>query len=147
LKRGEKFSGELYDDATGNATIGYGHKVHTGIINGSESDEFKAGITDAQASLLLYADLAPAASDVNRLVSVPMRQNQFDAFVMFRFNVGSKGFSSSSALSEFNKGNVMGSAMSMYLCSKGTVDGQKTFIRGLVNRRAAEYRIFINGEY
>ena len=147
LKRGEDFSSTLYNDATGNATIGYGHLVHRGKINGSESSNFAHGITEAEADLLLYADLVPAVSDVNRLVTIPLKQNQFDALVMFRFNVGVGGFARSTALSEINNGNLMGGAMSMYMFNKGTINGQRVFIKGLINRRMAEYDMFVNGRY
>ena len=39
----EGFRSDLYNDAAGHCTIGYGHLVHTGNCDGSESAEFRAG--------------------------------------------------------------------------------------------------------
>lgn len=40
----EGFRSDLYDDAAGHCTIGYGHLVHRGRRNGSEPAEFRRGI-------------------------------------------------------------------------------------------------------
>src|SRR5512134_3855628 len=46
----------LYNDPTNNATIGVGHLVHMGPINGTEPREFRNGITRARALELLGQD-------------------------------------------------------------------------------------------
>src|SRR5918995_4220849 len=89
IARFEGFRSNLYDDAAGHCTIGYGHLVHRGRCDGSELAELRAGISEERALQLLRADAAAAADAVGRSVSVPLTEHQFDALVSFTFNVGS----------------------------------------------------------
>lgn len=77
----EGFRANLYNDAAGHATIGYGHLVHRGPVNGSEPAEFKAGISQERALQVLAQDAATAAGEVNRSATHPLSQQQFDALV------------------------------------------------------------------
>ena len=60
----EGFRGDLYNDPVGHCTIGFGHLVHHGPINGSEPAEFKRSITRERALELLQRTRArpPARS-------------------------------------------------------------------------------------
>lgn len=78
----------LYNCPANHATIGVGHLVHYGPINGSEPEEFKCGITRQRAMEILRADVSGAEVIVNKLVKVPLNQNQFDALASFVFNLG-----------------------------------------------------------
>ncbi len=78
----------LYNDPTNNATIGVGHLVHMGPINGSEPAEFKKGITRERALTLLREDAKQAARAVRRAITPPLKQTEFDALVSFTFNCG-----------------------------------------------------------
>ena len=62
--------------------------------------------SDEQVEAALASDVAWAENEVNRCVTVPMTQNQFDALVSFTFNVGKTGFDQSSALRDFNNGVI-----------------------------------------
>ena len=99
----EGFRGQLYNDAANHCTIGYGHLVHHGPIDGSESAEFKAGISRERALELLQEDAAQAAAEITRSVKVPLEQHQFDALVSFVFNVGTGAFRESTLLRLLNK--------------------------------------------
>src|SRR5262245_19677684 len=68
----EGFRSDLYNDAAEHCTIGYGHLVHTGNCNGSESAEFRRGVTRERALEILGDDAASAAAAVNDLVKVPL---------------------------------------------------------------------------
>jgi lysozyme len=139
----EGFRARLYDDAAGHCTIGYGHLVHHGPSNGSEPAEFRRGISRERALELLHADAERAADAVRREVKVPLSQEQFDALVSFVFNVGGGGFTSSTLLRELNAGNY--DAVPPQLARWVKAGGQT--LAGLVRRRAAEGRLFAEGEY
>ena len=87
-------------------TIGYGHLVHTGKCDGSESAEFRKGVTRERALEILGEDAASAAAAVNDAVKVPLEQDQFDALTSFVFNVGSGAFGESTLLKLLNEGNT-----------------------------------------
>ncbi len=82
----------LYDDGgvgVGNCTIGVGHLVHLGPCDGrSEEQPFLNGITDDAAYALMRVDAQRFEDVVNREITVPLSQNQFDALVDFAYNLG-----------------------------------------------------------
>ena len=129
----EQFEGlqlTAYQDPVGVWTIGYGHTgsdVQPGLT-----------ITQEQASDLLLQDVAGAVAAVNRLVTVPLTQNQFDALVDFTFNVGQGNLASSTLLRELNAGNTEGAAAQflVWVYAKGVE------LPGLVKRRQAEAALF-----
>lgn len=75
-----------YRDSAGVWTIGYGHTRWA--VEGMQ-------ISAAKALEFLAQDVAEAESAVNRLVSVPLEQHQFDALVSFVFNIGVGAFKTS----------------------------------------------------
>jgi lysozyme len=129
----ERFEGlqlTAYQDPVGVWTIGYGHTgpdVQPGLT-----------ITQEQAGALLLQDVAGAVAAVNRLVTVPLTQNQFDALVDFTFNVGQGNLASSTLLRELNAGNTAGAAAQflVWVYAKGVE------LPGLVTRRQAESALF-----
>jgi len=129
----EQFEGlqlTAYQDPVGVWTIGYGHTgadVQPGLT-----------ITQEQASDLLLQDVAGAVAAVNRLVTIPLTQNQFDALVDFTFNVGQGNLASSTLLRELNSGNTEGAAAQflVWVYAKGVE------LPGLVTRRQAEAALF-----
>lgn len=121
-----------YDDGTGTWTIGYGHttaaglpRVYPGMV-----------ITALQADQILSSDLAAVEADVNCHVKAPINQNQFDALVSFDFNTG--GLDRSSVLGAVNSHNFAAVAPDLM---KWVYAGGR-ILRGLVNRRTAEGRLF-----
>jgi GH24 family phage-related lysozyme (muramidase) len=139
----EGFSGELYNDPTGNCTIGYGHMVHIGKCDGSEPKEFRDGITKKRAIKLLQEDAATAGTEINRSVTVPLTQTQFDALVSFVFNVGTGAFRDSTLLRLLNKGRY--ESVPKQLNRWVFAQGEK--LDSLVRRRKAEGRLFRDGKY
>lgn len=129
----EQFEGlrlTAYQDSVGVWTIGYGHTgpdVQPGLT-----------ITQEQASALLLQDVAGAVAAVNRLVTVPLTQNQFDALVDFTFNVGQGNLASSTLLRELNAGNTAGAAAQFLVW----VYAGGVQLPGLVTRRQAEAALF-----
>jgi|SRR5215211_503369 len=134
---------KMYNDPTNNATIGIGHLIHMGPINGREPAEFRQPITRQRAIELLMQDANKAASAVHRLVRRPLNQPQVDALISFVFNVGEGNFASSTLRRKLNAGDV-GSVpheLSRWTLSQGNR------LPGLVRRRAAEGRLFSQGSY
>lgn len=97
LRKFEGFRSQTYLDVAGIPTIGYGHRlVHP--------ECYPAGITEAQAEVILQWDVREAEQAVTRLVKVPLSQGQFDALVDFTFNLGAGRLSSSTLLEDLNAG-------------------------------------------
>lgn len=121
------------DGVRGTLTIGYGHtdaagppKVYAGQV-----------ITKEEADSILAVDLAAVENDVNRMVKVPINQNQFDALVSFHFNTG--GLGRSSVLSKLNEHDFQGAADAFLLWNRA----QGQVLNGLVRRRKAERALFL----
>lgn len=93
----EGFRETSYRDIAGVWTIGYGH-ASASVVEGMT-------ITAAQGEALLDADIATAVTFVNRAVTVPISQGEFDALVDFTFNEGMGTLSRSSLLRDLNAGN------------------------------------------
>lgn len=104
LSEGTKL--KAYDDGRGVWTIA------TGTIQYPNGTPVKKGdvITQAQADQYLAFDLKRIEDGVNRLVKVPLTQNQFDALVSFTFNLGIKNLSESTLLKKLNAGDYAGAS-------------------------------------
>ena len=131
LKQFEGLRLEVYNDAAGKPTIGYGHLIKPG-------ESFPPAITKATALRLLSLDVAFAENAVNDLVSVPLSQTQFDALVSFTYNVGAGAFERSTVLALLNDADYIGATdeLSRWVYAGGNV------VTGLVNRRQAEQALF-----
>lgn len=101
-------------------------------------------ITQEEADLLLAEDVSSFSAAVNRLVTVPLNQNQFDALVCFAYNVGSSNLGSSTLLRLLNEGDYEGAAGQFGRWVKG---GAGETLPGLVRRRAAEKALFEEKPY
>jgi len=130
IKRFEGLSLEVYADAAGYPTIGFGHLILPG-------ENFQS-ITIAQAEKLLRDDVARFEASVNKSVKVPLSQNMFNALVSFSYNVGIRAFESSTLLKKLNGGDYIGSSNEL---DRWVNAGGKQ-IAGLVNRRKYEKEAF-----
>ncbi|HDX8614935.1 lysozyme [Aeromonas veronii] len=111
------------------------------IGRGHTGPEVKPGLvwTQAQADAAFLVDIARFERDVLSLVKVPVNQGQFDALVLFSYNVGSKALESSTLLRKLNAGDYDGAAVEFRRWNKN--DGK--VMRGLTRRRAAEECLFM----
>ena len=134
VKRFEGLRLEAYVDPVGILTIGYGH---TGR-------DVKPGqvITPQKAEDLLKADLEHAAKGVRKKLQVTLNENQFSAITSFTYNVGIGAFSRSTLLKKLNSSDFRGAAREFKKWVKGTIDGKKVPLPGLVRRRDAERALF-----
>jgi lysozyme len=139
----EGFRPKLYNDPVGHCTIGCGHLVHHGPINGSEPEEFKRGITRDRALKLLQDDAGTAADEIARSVRVRLSQAQVDALISFAFNVGNGAFRDSTLLKLLNQGDYDSVPGQL---NRWTKAAGKT-LPGLVRRRIAEGQLFRDGTY
>lgn len=137
----------IYDDKTGNlvglnqllprgATIGYGHLIKPG-------EDFRKGISEKKAVELLRADIAVAERAVQDNITVSLLQNQFDALVIFAYNIGIKNFADSTVVKYINNPQIhsnkyptLESAWKAWNRSQGIVS------TGLINRRQKEWDLY-----
>lgn len=111
-------------------TIGWGH-AH-GVSEGDTC-------TEAEADALLQGDLAHAEDVVEELVTVPLRQNEFDALVSFVYNCGERNFTRSTLLRVLNKMQYAQAADEfLKWISPGTA-----VEKGLRRRRSMERKLFL----
>ena len=114
-----------YQDSKGIWTIGWGHTF--GVYEGLTC-------TRDQADAWLLEDIQSAAGTVNRMVTVSLTQDEFDALTDFVFNAGSGNFSGSTMLRLLNQGNYAGASEQFEKWDhSGGVE-----IAGLLRRRKAE---------
>jgi lysozyme len=139
IKAHEALSLTPYRDQADKWTIGYGH-----LLKGAE---WWDSISEEQARELLAADLRAAENAVNALVSMPLRQSQFDALVSLVFNIGAGAFTASTLLKLINAGDLDAATDQFPRWNKVTLDGHKVESEGLSFRRAKEARLFATGVY
>ena len=125
---------EAYVDPVGIWTIGYGH------IRGVQPGD---RITAEEAETLLVNELQEYEHGVERLVRVPLNENEFSALVSFAYNVGVGALGSSTALRRLNAGDRLGAADALTWWNKGRVSGDLVVLPGLTRRRAAEKALFL----
>jgi len=116
----------------GTITIGTGHTSAAGlpkVVPGMV-------ITRQEADAILAKDLTKVEDNINKLVKVPLTQNQFDAIVSFDFNTG--GFGRSTVLRKLNAGDYAGAADAFLMWSKA--NGNPTL---LLPRRQREKALFL----
>lgn len=135
IKRFEGCELEAYKDLVGVWTIGYGHTS----MAGPPKVEPGMKITQVEAEDILVRDLGKYEAGVDKALTRPPSQSQFDAMVSLCYNIGVAGFSKSSIVRHFNAGNVELAANSFMLWKKA---GGKV-VQGLVNRRTAERNLFL----
>ena len=110
-------------------TIGYGHTKD--VVENMH-------ITEETAEVLLQQDLKEFEDNVDKLVTVDLNQNQFDALVSWTFNLGAGNLKSSTMLKVLNKEkyNEVPEQMQRWNKSAGVVN------KGLVKRRGAKALLF-----
>jgi lysozyme len=144
IKASEGFRDRTYLCPAGKPSIGYGHVKLPG-------ETFQEPISQAQALSLLVKDVEKAAAAVERLVKVPLTQNQFDALVSLVFNIGSENFRTSTLLRKLNAGDYDSAALQFMKWCHARVRDPKTgaielvVLPGLVQRREEEGSLFLAG--
>jgi len=145
LRQMEAFMPHLYNDGptknTGHCTIGYGHLVHYNpcdVKKYASEQQYINGITMKKATVLLQTDVAVAEKAVNKLVTITLNQNQFDALVSLVFNIGAGAFSTSTLLKVINSNqlNQAPSAFRMWNKTGGKISAEKLKFVYFISRRS-----------
>ena len=139
-----------YDDTTGkpirewniHATIGYGY-----LISEKEWRNFKHGISQKIATDLLTKIIPHFEEVVRKYIIVPLAQNQFDALVIFVYNIGPNAFKKSSVVKMVNDRRAATKYPTLELAWKAWNKQNHSVIPGLVNRRRIEWDLYANGQY
>jgi len=97
--------------------------------------------TDERCKAMTYAEVRHFVGVVNKYLTRDIPDKTFIALVSLAYNIGEQAFRFSTALARINKGDIAGGceALKWFNKAKGRV------IQGLVNRRAAEYQICMEG--
>lgn len=135
VKHFEGFYTKAYKDPVGVLTIGWGH---TGLTHQDGTVYPGRTITRAEGEQLLKHDMGVFEKRVERLVEVPINDNQFSALVSFDFNTG--GLEKSTLLKKLNAYDSEGAAREF---EKWVFAGGKK-LAGLVRRRKSERNLFLS---
>lgn len=135
IKQHEGLKLETYTCSAGKLTIGYGHT--SGVTPGMK-------ITEKQAEDFLCQDLKRFESALNKLVIVPLTQNQFDALVSFTFNNGENAFTNSTLRRKLNSKDYLGAASEFgrWVYVQDPKTKKMVVSEGLKNRRIDEKNLF-----
>ena len=97
-------------------------------------------VTPAQAEMYLREDVKKFASSVDALVTVPLKQCQYDALVSFVYNLGATNFRTSTLLKKLNAKDYKGAADEFlrWVSPGSSVEA------GLRRRRTAERAMFLS---
>ena len=139
IKSFESFEPDVYNDPTGNPTVGWGHLCD----DASCSDvSYSIPLSDADGEKLLQDDLKQFRDCItlDTTSSVTLNANQYGALVSWAFNVGCGNTGSSSLIARLNAGDAPNTVAAEELPKWNKASGQ--VLPGLTRRRAAEVDLF-----
>lgn len=90
---------KVYFDSVGKATIGYGSTFYE---DGSPVKTTDRPITKERALSLFHTTLKRYETQVNKSITRPINQNQFDALVSLCYNIGTNGFAGATVVKKVN---------------------------------------------
>lgn len=126
-----------YDDIAGVLTVCQGH-------TGPDIVRTKR-YTPAECAQYLKDELGTHGAGVLKCTHVPLSRNQYEAFTLFAYNVGTAAFCSSSLLKKLNAGDYVGACHGLMAWNKARVNGVLTAVNGLTRRRAFERDMCLRG--
>ena len=137
IKEFEGFSSAPYLCPAGVPTIGYGNTFYEGGTKVTLKDK---PITEQRATELLeFIANKTFSENINKVVKVPLNQNQFDALVSFAYNIGNKNFNWSTLLKKLNQSDYEGASLEFGRWNQA--NGK--ILNGLVLRRQKEKELFL----
>lgn len=129
IKSVEGWFPNAYRDPVGVVTIGWGH---------TKTAKMGQTITKEFGEIVLRGDLGEAEDAVNRMIEVPLTDNQFGALVSFAFNCGVGALGGSTLRKKLNAGDYASVPSELAKWNHG---GGKV-LPGLTRRRKAEGDLF-----
>ncbi|KAI1292918.1 lysozyme-like domain-containing protein [Xylaria venustula] len=131
----EGFSATVYNDPTGNPTIGYGHLCQQ---SGCSEIPYSIPLSEADGKKLLADDVVPPQNCITQQTAslVVLNANEYGALVSWAYNVGCGNSASSSLISRLNNGEDPQTVISEELPQWDESGGE--VLPGLQKRRAAE---------
>ena len=137
IKQFEGLSLKPYLDAVNIPTIGYGSTYYE---DGTKVTLKDKPITEERATQLLeFIANKTFSENINKVVKVPLNQNQFDALVSFAYNIGNKNFNWSTLLKKLNLSDYEGASQEFGRWNQA--NGK--ILNGLVLRRQKEKELFL----
>lgn len=139
IKSFEGFRAKAYPDPKSGGdpwTVGYGTTKFPSGRPVKKGDY----VTPAQAEMYLREDVKKFASSVDALITVPLKQCQYDALVSFVYNLGATNFRNSTLLKKLNAKDYKGAADEFlrWVSPGSSVEA------GLRRRRTAERAMFLS---
>lgn len=130
----EGFSSLPYPDVGGVWSNGFGNTEHVG--------PHTPPVTREQAQVQLVRRLDTFGQEMDRCLQVTPTQNQYDALMLWSYNVGVPAACSSTLMRRLNAGALPSVWCSQLLkWDKVRVNGRLVVSPGLHNRREAEYQL------
>ena len=118
-------------------TVGVGHLIGDGH---SLPDSWNRTFTLEEVYAILAADVARFERGVERYITIPLKQGEFDCLVSFAFNLGLGTLQKSTLRQKLNRGDKEGAIESLLKYNKA---GGK-ILKGLDNRRKDEAKLFLS---
>lgn len=137
IKKYEGFSSKPYKCPAGIPTIGYGSTFY---LNGNKVTMKDTPISEEVALSILFSVVEDFSKKVEKLLKVPVNQNQFDALVDFSYNLGIGNFQKSTLLKLINNKDFIGASKQFKKWNKS--NGK--VLNGLTNRRKEEEELFLS---
>ena len=137
IKQFEGLSLKPYLDAVNIPTIGFGSTYYE---DGTKVTLKDKPITEERATQLLeFIANKTFGENINKVVKVPLNQNQFDALVSFAYNIGNKNFNWSTLLKKLNLSDYEGASSEFLRWNQA--NGK--VLQGLNKRRLKEKELFL----
>lgn len=127
-----------YDDGEGTYTIGWGS-----IYNWDQKRPVQPGdqITEETANRWMMIEADQDIKAIQKMVQVPINNNQLIALASFAYNEGIPALHGSTLLSLLNAGadkQTVADQFDRWIYSKGQI------VQGLINRRQVEKKLFLS---
>lgn len=140
LRNAEALRLAAYLDANGKWTIGFGHKILPSELG--LYVHLGKHLTPDEANALFEKDLATKCGALNDALNgtpVVLNQNQYDALVMFIYNIGVGNWKGSTACRDLRANHP---ELLPHEMKRWVHDDDGNVIQGLVNRRQHEIDLF-----